>query len=222
MKYIDLHIHTTTSDGTFTPTELIDYAVVQKLSAVAITDHDTMDGIEEALDYIKQNNLPVELLPGIEISSLASGSSFGLHILAYFIDKSDSELTDIIKRVRSSFQKKSYSIEDTIKLIKELNGISVLAHPKEYYLSMTELDSLIGELVPIGLNGIECFYTTHSEGEIQEMCNIASRHGILATGGTDFHGNRKPGVDLGRGFGNLLIPYSVVIDLKSKVNALIK
>ena len=85
MKTIDLHIHTTASDGSFTPIELVDYAVKKKLSAIAITDHDTMGGIQEAMDYIRESHLSLELIPGMEVSTSSPTHPYGIHILAYFI-----------------------------------------------------------------------------------------------------------------------------------------
>jgi len=79
MKIVDLHIHSTQSDGLLTPKELIIYAKEKGLSAVALTDHDTIAGIEEAWKMAKE--LDIELIPGVEI-----GADFKteMHILAYF------------------------------------------------------------------------------------------------------------------------------------------
>ena len=66
MSYIDLHTHTTASDGTDTPTQLVNRALSLPLSAIAITDHDTIDGIEEAIEAAKNTDL--KLIPGIELS----------------------------------------------------------------------------------------------------------------------------------------------------------
>lgn len=217
MKTIDLHIHTTASDGTYTPIELVDYAIEKKLSAVAITDHDTMGGIREAINYIRENQLPLELIPGMEVSASAPGYHWGIHILAFFIDKSDEEIEGIIKNFGAEIQKGFMSPKDAIELIAKYGGLSSLAHPKEYGLSMAGLDKLVGELAPFGLNGVECVYTTHSTREIKQLKEIASRYDLLFTGGTDFHGSWKPGVDLGTGFGHLAIPYEIVDSLKNKL-----
>jgi len=214
MKTIDLHIHTTISDGTYTPKELVDYAVKKKLSAIAITDHDTMDGIQEAADYIRRNKFPLELIPGMEVSTSSSVSFFGLHILAYFIDKNENEMATILNSVHNNIGVNSINTEDAIKLITKLGGITSLAHPQDYGLSMDQLDKLLGELVSYGLKGIEGLYTTHSEEYIKQIKKIALHHDLLITGGTDFHGLRKPDVDLGSGFGNMTIPYDILSSLK--------
>lgn len=216
---IDLHTHTTASDGSFTPVELVDYAVKKKLSAIAITDHDTMDGIQEAIDYIRESGLSLELIPGMEISTHYSGAPFGLHILAYFIVTDDKKLSDILINFNRDIQQSSGTPSDAIDIVSRYGGISVLAHPKEYYLSSSELHTLVEELVSYGLKGVECIYTIHSEAETEQYKKVASQYGLLVTGGTDFHGSRKPGVDLGSGFGDMTIPYNIVSSLKENVVA---
>lgn len=210
MNTIDLHIHTTASDGTYTPTELVDYALKKKLTAIAITDHDTMRGIKEARDYIMKSDLPLELIPGMEMSTYGGGFSLGLHILALFIDKKDEEVDKIIDKIHNKIKHSSPTPQEGIKIITQNGGIPVLAHPKEYYLSMPQLDDMAGKLAAVGLQGIECIYPTHSPKEIGQLKEIASHHGLKITGGTDFHGSRKPSIDLGSGFGDMTIPYEIV------------
>lgn len=216
MKTVDLHIHTTASDGSYTPTELVDYAVEKKISAIAITDHDTMQGIQEAINYINESLLPIELIPGMEVSASGNGQVYGVHILAYFIDKNPEKQTRIINNVEFELHKSSGTPEEVINIISKYGGITSLAHPQEYYLSMSELDKLIGELASMGLKGIEAIYTTHSDREIEQYKAIAVKYNLLITGGSDFHGTRKPGVDLGNGFGAMVIPYEIVNTMKKK------
>jgi predicted metal-dependent phosphoesterase TrpH len=219
MKTIDLHIHTTASDGTFSPKELVDYAVQKHLSAIAITDHDTMRGIAEAINYIETNNLPLEIIPGIEISTSAPGHYMGLHILGYFIDQSAEKRAKTLKELEVDLNRSSKSPSDAIRIVAEHGGITSLAHPQEYYLSVKELDALLEQLSAVGLGGIEAFYTTHSKNDIGQYEKLANKHGMIVTGGSDFHGARKPGVDLGRGFGDLMVPYSIIDNLKQKTAA---
>lgn len=87
MSDIDLHTHTTASDGTFSPTELIDYAVSKGLSSIAITDHDTIAGIDEAIErasYYEKQGINIEVIPGIEFST--SMYNKDIHIVGLFID----------------------------------------------------------------------------------------------------------------------------------------
>ena len=218
MKTIDLHTHTSASDGTFSPVEIVDYAVEKGLSALALTDHDTMGGVQEAMDHIHGNRLPLELIPGIEISARSSGFYYGLHILGYFIDKSGSDLSNLLMNFEREMQSGSFSAGQAIDIITEYGGLPVLAHPKDYFLSMSEFDKLVAELAAVGLKGVECIYTTHSVPETEAFREITLRHNLIVTGGTDFHGGNKPGVDLGRGYGTLEIPYEAV-DAIRKVSA---
>lgn len=81
-KYIDLHVHSTVSDGTFTPSELVHYAIEKNLSAFALTDHDTTNGLEEAFKAACGSNL--EIIPGIELST--TWNSTDVHIVGLDID----------------------------------------------------------------------------------------------------------------------------------------
>lgn len=85
----DLHLHTTASDGAMTPAEVIESASAAGLTAVGITDHDTVAGIDEALEA--GNRFGIEVVPGVEISTLYARTE--AHILGYYIDHHDSELT---------------------------------------------------------------------------------------------------------------------------------
>lgn len=87
MKYIDLHVHSNVSDGTLTPSELVDEAIKNNLSAFALTDHDTTKGVSEALEAAKKATLkgtPIEVVPGVEIS--AAYQNKDIHILGLFLD----------------------------------------------------------------------------------------------------------------------------------------
>ena len=219
MKTIDLHIHTTASDGSYTPTELVIYAVEKKLSVIAMTDHDTMKGVKEAMNYIEKNQLPLQLIPGIEVSTYGSSHYMGFHILGYFLDKSDEEKENIIKNLEIDLNNSSNSPRDAIKIIASYGGLSSLAHPLEYGLPTSELNKEVRKLAALGLDGIEGIYTTHSDKKVKEFTEMATENGLIVTGGTDFHGNRKPGVDLGTGFGDLQIPYSIIDTLNRRASA---
>ena len=87
MHTIDLHVHSNASDGSMTPSELVAYAMEQDLYAFALTDHDTVEGIEEALKAA--DGLPIEVIPGIELSAEYQGQD--IHILGYNIDYKDED-----------------------------------------------------------------------------------------------------------------------------------
>lgn len=94
MNYIDLHVHTNRSDGTLTPSEVISNALEIGLSAIAITDHDTVEGIVEAKHYLKANKKEseLEIIPGVEISADYHGRD--IHILGLYIDETNKQLNN--------------------------------------------------------------------------------------------------------------------------------
>lgn len=99
MGYIDLHVHSTASDGTLTPKEVVKLAADSGLVAIALTDHDTVAGVEEALNVAKDENITV--IPGIEISADYNGGD--LHILGLNVDyksKGFEEVVDICQNSR--------------------------------------------------------------------------------------------------------------------------
>lgn len=99
MKFVDLHVHSNASDGTFTPSEVVALAVEKGLAAIALTDHDTIDGLSEA--QAAASGLPIEIIPGIELSCVYQGEE--IHILGIYVDPADREFiseTDALKEIR--------------------------------------------------------------------------------------------------------------------------
>jgi hypothetical protein len=283
---IDLHTHTTASDGILTPRQLISLAEDMRLEAVAITDHDTVDGISPARDYAREIGVP--FVPGIEISA-EYGAAGTMHILGYFIDETAEGFSDalfflkqarskrnplIIERLNScgidismedvrreagsdqigrphfarAIVRKGFAAsipeaferyvkkgapcyvnkerllpERAIELIRKARGIPVLAHPKTLNVDPhRELPRLLGRLKEMGLMGLEAYYYAHSKSEEDYFLKISRKLSILATGGSDFHGDNKPKVVLGKGNGNLLVPrevYDLLVQAKEKMEA---
>lgn len=106
-----MHTHTNFSDGLYPPKELIHKAINKGLDGISITDHDTVDGISVALEYIKDFN-NFQIIPGIEFSSSFSDSE--VHILGYFIDIKNEELLSMIARIKSSRWDRGISILDKL------------------------------------------------------------------------------------------------------------
>lgn len=84
MNTIDLHVHSNYSDGTFSPEELVDLAYKKNLAAFALTDHDSVDGIPFAMNYLKEKNYPIQLIPGTELS--VDYNNHEIHLVGLFID----------------------------------------------------------------------------------------------------------------------------------------
>lgn len=281
MGYIDLHLHTTASDGVMSPSGIVRYAKSKGLQAIAITDHDTIDGLEEGLS--EGEKIDIEVIPGVEIS--AEHSSGSMHILGFFIDihhpllkerlgylqKARAERNPkmveklnqlgieityeevlnasgggqvgrphfasvlIEKRYVRSFQeafdrflkkgapayveKLRFTPKETLYFINETGGVAVLAHPKTLGMDgYSGLDSLLHQLMADGLKGMEVYYPEHSSLETAQYKVLAERHGLLMTGGTDYHGMEKNGLDIGVGRGEMKLPYSMVENLKAARN----
>jgi len=115
MKKIDLQIHTNYSDGAFSPKEIIDLAIKSEMKAIAITDHDTISGLKEAVNYSKDKDL--EFIPGIELSCHESFYPRTIDILGLFINHKNKELNDFIKNCQND------RINEKKEIIKKLNNL---------------------------------------------------------------------------------------------------
>lgn len=110
MTEIDLHIHTTASDGTLTPSEVIQLAKERQLKAIAITDHDTVDGVEEALE--EGQRVSLEVVPGVEISvNVRTGS---LHLLGYFVETRRGVLREKLERLKQARSERNPRIAERL------------------------------------------------------------------------------------------------------------
>lgn len=279
MKNIDLHIHTTASDGSFPPREIVKMALDIGLAAIAITDHDTTSGVREAM--VAGAKLGMEIIPGIELSVNYNEKSF--HMLGYFIDPDEVLLNERLKEVRRFREERNpriiaklnelgmeLTIEEAmsktsgdtlgrphiatvllekgyvkntqeafdkflakgaaayverdritsieaIKLLNGAGGVAVLAHPGIYKLTDDELDGIISGLAAAGLQGLEVIYPEHTRDMESKYYEMAEKYGLAVTGGTDFHGDVKPDIKLGYGFGPTRVPYEILEKLKDRL-----
>lgn len=287
-RFVDLHVHSTKSDGTYTPKELVEYAIEKGLSAFALTDHDTVDGVEEAFNYAEElrrqysteenGRIVPEVIPGIEFSTEYQGKD--VHIVGLYIDihspAFEQHLRDFvdsrnirnekmcrslqgigmditykkllerfpgavitrahyakymlekgyIKNMAEAFERyigdysphyiprEKVTPEQAIQLTLEAGGIPILAHPILYHLSDARLEELVVQLKAAGLIGIEAIYSTYAPAEERQIRRLAEKYDLLLSGGSDFHGSNKPGLDLAVGYGKLFIPYEVLESLK--------
>lgn len=285
MRAIDLHTHTCKSDGSYTPTQLVDYAIAKGLAAIAVTDHDTTEGLDEALSHaaaLKEQGLPfVEVVPGIEFSTKYGKQD--VHVVGLFIAYDSPEFKDALERFVDSrtnrnrkmcenlqragiditYEKLRTRYPDSVitrahyasylfaqgyvksrqdafaqylgdhtkyfvprekvtpaqavKLLRDAGGIPILAHPPLYHMGNDRLDTLTASLKAEGLMGIEAFYSTYSNQDIRDMQRLAVKYDLLLSGGSDFHGANKPGLDLGCGYGKLFVPEEVLTKMKARL-----
>lgn len=286
MHPIDLHTHSTRSDGTLTPAELIRYAAQKGLAAIALTDHDTIDGIEEAVQAARSlssqdpDALVPEVIPGVELSTEYRGKD--IHIVGLFIDWQNREFADrlrgfadariyrnrkmcslltengcpvsyedleaafpdtvitrahfaqylldrgMISSIDEAFRKligddcpcfvprEKITPHDAVRFLLRFGGVPVLAHPLQYKMSDTELDTLVASLTGLGLDGIEVYYSTHRQADTANLSRIAEKYGLLLSGGSDFHGTRKQNLDLGTGYGHLYVPDTILPPIRER------
>jgi len=123
MKYADLHAHTSESDGTYTPEQLVKEALKRSLSAVAIVDHDTVSAIPAALKAAESTAL--EIIPGIELTSQYENQE--VHILGYFLDHQDKGFLNKLKPVRQN------RIRRVNEMIENLKGLDIELDPQTVF-----------------------------------------------------------------------------------------
>ena len=276
MDYIDLHTHTTFSDGTYTPEELMKYAAQKGLKAIAVTDHDTVDSYEPSAFWADHYN--IEFIPGVEID--ATYDDIEIHILGLFIDPKNEALLALLSDLQRQRQERATkiikilnndgidvtlkdiyalsshsligrphfakflvnngyydSVSGAIKnylgrgkkayvarplpepsavfdIIKRAGGIPILAHPVQYHLDYLREETMIKEFKACGLEGIEAIYSENGPEDTRRYLEIAERYSLLVSGGSDFHGSVKPGLDLGCGRGDFGVCYEVLEGLR--------
>ena len=115
MGFIDLHVHSTMSDGSYTPAQLVNYACEKGLSCFALTDHDTVAGINQALK--ESQSCPVKVIPGVEITCALGKHT--IHILGYYVDHED------IRFIRALRNISHYQDERNIKICSQLNTYGI-------------------------------------------------------------------------------------------------
>lgn len=278
MKICDLHTHSVYSDGTWTPQQLIEEAQRIGLGAIALCDHNTVDGLPEFVSCAQGRE--VEAVPGVELSTDHEGVE--LHIVGLFLrpehygviteklldyqrrkDESNRALIEALRmagfdisyeeiagatpngqfnraHVAAELTRKGYteSIQDAFRrllkpglgyytpakrmtayeaicFIKSLGAVAVLAHP---LLSMNEqqLRAFLPHAVECGLDAMETRYVTYDADTTRLAMGIAEEFGLKHSGGSDFHGDRKPGILLGVGRGALSVPMELLEILKNQ------
>ena len=268
---IDLHTHSTASDGSFTPEELVRAAAEAKLYAVALTDHDTTAGIPAFLKEAEK--CPgLHAVPGVELSTVFGARE--LHIVGLFINYTNEQLKDFLEEQRRKRQLRNEAIrlklnslgfpltwdepafaaadssssigrphfaralmerygfpsmrtvfdkllkrgcpayvarelpdpKQAIDAIHAAGGLAVWAHP--VYRERNErawARRIMKRFAPLGLDGVEGYYSMFSASETAMITELAELYGLLLSGGSDFHGTNST-VALGTGAGGLCVP----------------
>lgn len=277
---VDLHSHSTASDGSETPSRVVDLALEAGLACLALTDHDTQEGLDEAAAAAAGTGL--ELIPGLELSLefdrggmhmvvlwLPSGPSPLQNRLADLRDGRDERnlrivatLTELglpvtieevieeagggsvgrphiaavmmargyVPDIRTAFdlwlgsgkpayaERRRLTPEEAITLARESGAVPVLAHPHTLGITTAwEMADLLARLKRSGLVGLEALYSGYRRHEREGYSHLARRFGLVPSGGSDFHGTYKPGLMLGRGYGDLMVPRALCEELREHV-----
>lgn len=275
---IDLHTHSTCSDGSDSPERVVELAVAAGLSALALTDHDNMAGISAARAAAEASG--IGFVAGCEVSCVAGGGT--MHLLCYYAEEGDNPLAATLERLRreragrndtlidrlrelgidislsevraeagsdtvgrphfaavlvrkgvvSSIQeafdallkkgapayvpKASLTGTEVVEVASASGALAVLAHPYSLGLEAGELESKVAALKEAGLAGLECYYGRYDNEEWGELASLARRLGLVATGGSDYHGRFKPDLSIGNGRGDLEVPDSALEELAAR------
>jgi len=288
---IDLHTHSRVSDGSETPARVVELAAAAHCSALALTDHDSLAGLDEAAAAAAE--LGVRLVPGCEVSCRKPAPPRGaaplagsVHVLVYFVGPGPSPLNDELGALRGDRAARNRALAarlvelgtgvryedvvaeageeagvgrphfaralvaagaaddvddafdrfladgrpayvpkaridppDVARLAHASGGVAVLAHPLSTGLEPRHLERLVAELADGGLDGIEAVYGSYSPDQRTTLKEMAKRCGVVATGGSDFHGTFKPGLNVGTGRGDLRVPNDVLDALEARRSA---
>ncbi|MBN1959086.1 MAG: PHP domain-containing protein [Desulfuromonadales bacterium] len=279
LVYVDLHVHSTCSDGYYSPEELVHFAKQAELAALAVADHDNIDGIERAMKAGADNH--IEVIPAVELSTQWF-EYVDMHLLGYGFDFHDPYLVraleefqafrrtrnfQIIEKVNAKLTgenrrpldpaevqklaggtigrphiaqalrnagyvntndeaferylvpcnvpKRYFPVDEAIKLIHASGGIAVLAHPPYVTRDRKKLELLIAELVELGLDGIEAYNNGSGLDDTDWLIRLARQHGLVVTGGSDFHGDPGSAIEIGRGIRGIRVPYDSVTEIRS-------
>lgn len=272
---VDLHLHSTQSDGTDSPTEIVRRAAEAGLTAIALTDHDTLDGMAEARRAA--NAVGIRLIPGTELS--VDWSTGTMHMLVYHLEPGPGPLQDRLAGLQDGRTVRNGKIlelladdgividddellaeagegvvgrphiaallvshghvsdigeafdqylgtgrpayvdrvrleaGEAIRLARASGGVAVIAHPHTLGVAAEDFRTAFEELAASGLGGIEAYYAEYSPPLRAHLAGICDAMGLIATGGSDYHGDYKPGLHIGVGRGDLRVPDEAVEQL---------
>ena len=199
-------------------------------------DHEH-EGLVKSLDFLRNGrheripkillklaDLKIQILP-TEVEFEVSGGVPGRpHIANVMVKKG------YVKNVQEAFDlylkqgapayvdKAKLSPVEAVRVIASASKLCVLAHPYSLNVESSEqFEEIISALIPFGLRGIEAYYPQHTAAQTEFFVNIASKLNLAVTGGTDFHGSNKPEIEIGVLPDIGMLPYSIVLDLKKKI-----
>lgn len=277
---VDLHLHSTASDGSDPPRRIVELAHEAGLDAIALTDHDNLDGIAEARATAADLDLDLEVVSGTELSVEWDGES--VHLLVYFLEPGPGPLQDRLRWLQDSRHARNLRIVErfndlgismtyeevsqeaggrgvgrphfagvllarghvgsineafdrylaagglayeprdrlpageAIALAAESGAASVIAHPHTIGAGRDDYNKAFRGLADAGVDGIESHYAEYRANQRAHLARVAADLGLVATGGSDYHGSYKPGLRIGVGRGDLVVDNKCLEALRSK------
>lgn len=269
---VDLHTHSSCSDGSDSPEELIANAAAAGATTIALTDHDNLNGIDRARAAAGAHG--IELIPGTELS--VRWERGAMHLLVYFLEPATGPLQDRLAQLqdgradrnlrvvralqdlgiditydevereaqgqgigrphiaavlmakgvvpdiaaafdaylakgRPAYQER-YRLDfvEAVELARASEAVPVIAHPHTIGVSADDYGAALRYGASIGVMGIEAHYSEYSPDTRAALAALADDLGVVATGGSDYHGTYKPDIDLVVGRGDLAVPEAVV------------
>ncbi len=277
----DLHLHSTFSDGSDTPSELVDRAHEYGCSVIALTDHDSTEGVEEAL--IRAQAYGITLIKGVEVS-IPVKELGTFHVLVYLPIGTKTPLEERFGELRSQRQdrnerlvtslrdsgieitlemveakakegnvarphfaavlidlgvvatmdeafdrylgdtspfhieKEGLSIGELLVLVEQSDAFASIAHPLTLRIDRGGLRKMLYDLKDQGLFGLECHYSRYEPTVREDLVALAKEVELSPTGGSDYHGTFKVGLNPGVGEGDLCVPQGYVEHLLERLN----
>jgi predicted metal-dependent phosphoesterase TrpH len=274
---VDLHAHTSASDGSDDPSALVEAAAAAEVGVLAVTDHDTVAAVAAA--KVAGLRLGIEVLAGCELTALVGGRV--VHVLVYGEGLLAPDLSEAVEATRRGRHERnlaigerlreltgvgydeataiaggsvlsrahfaralvagrvvadvaeafdrylssgrpayvpapSVAVTDAVALAGKAGGVAVLAHPGR--LGDVERDRVLAEAVEAGIDGIEVWHSQHDAELRRSLTGLVERRGLLATGGSDYHGRHKPSVRVGTGVdGNVAVPGEFLEALRDRL-----
>lgn len=214
---VELHCHSSCSDGVLSPGALAEALASSGVAIASLTDHNTVDGLLEFGRTLRRRE--IGFIPGVEITTQYGEKE--AHLLAYGFDPGNAELLAVLKSLRQvrppevqsvagSIRRTGSSaggenvanhaatggridIREAIAVVHRAGGKAFLAHPLFLEPDSEKLEAIVAELKHQGLDGIEAIYAPFTADQQSTLCEIASRHGLLVSAGTDFHADQPNG-----------------------------
>ena len=208
---VDLHCHSSFSDGACSPEQIADKLAAANVQWAALADHETTRGLARFQSALQRYD--IQFISGVEIEVQSLDGV--IHLLAYGFDPADTTFQRYLNSLRYPLwnsarrwlkgnghnANEGSQAANAITQIHRADGIAVLAHPLDTFADLKMLENALECLISNGLDGLEAYYKPYQEKEQAMLVNLAKQRGLLVSAGSDFHGENLnlgalPGMDI--------------------------